>query len=73
MLYDCKRIPHRIDRRLTGPAEPDYDATIAFGLPFELEDSQYGKYRLNCNDILPRGMILPKPTTGGWRVEEECR
>ena len=28
------------------PCRPDYDATISFGLPFEPEDSQYGKYRL---------------------------
>ena len=45
MLYDCKRISYRIDRRLTGLAGPDYDAPISFGLPFEPEDSQYGKYR----------------------------
>ena len=31
MLYDCKRISYRIDRRLTGLAGPDYDATISFG------------------------------------------
>ena len=31
---------------LTGLAGPDYDATISFGLPFEPEDSQYGKYWL---------------------------
>ena len=47
MLYDCKRISYRIDPRLTGFAVPDYDATISFGLPFESEDSQYGKYRLD--------------------------
>ena len=35
-----------IDRRLSGLAGPDYDATISFGLPFEPEDSQYGKYRV---------------------------
>ena len=46
MLYDCKRISYRIDRRLTALASPDYDATISFGLPFEPEDSQYGKSRL---------------------------
>ena len=45
MLYDCKRISYRIDRRLTGLAGPDYDATISFGLPLEPEDSQYGKSR----------------------------
>ena len=33
----------RIDRRLPGLAGPDYDAPISFGLPFEPEDSQYGK------------------------------
>ena len=48
MLYDCKRISYRIDRRLSGLAGPDYDATISFGLPFEPEDSQYGKYRLQA-------------------------
>ena len=31
---------------MSGLAGPDYDATISFGLPFEPEDSQYGKYRL---------------------------
>ena len=46
MLYDCKRISYRIDRRLSGLAGPDYDAPISFGLPFEPEDSQYGKSRL---------------------------
>ena len=38
-------ISYRIDWRLTGLAGPDYHATISFGLPFEPEDSQYGKYR----------------------------
>ena len=46
MLYDCKRISCWIDRRLPDFAGPDYDATISFGLPFESEDSQYGKSRL---------------------------
>ena len=46
VVYDYKRIPYRIDRPLTGLAGPDYDATISFGLPFEPEDSQYGKSRL---------------------------
>ena len=46
MLYDCKRISYRIDRRLSGLAGPDYAATISFGLPFEPEDSQYGECRL---------------------------
>ena len=46
MVHGKNRIPYRIDRRLTGLAEPDYDATISFGLPFEPEDSQYGEYRM---------------------------
>ena len=46
VLYDCKRISYWTDRRLTGLAGPDYGATISFGLPFEPEDSQYGKCRL---------------------------
>ena len=46
MVHGKNRIPYRIDRRLTGLAGPDYDATISFGLPFEPEDSQYGEYRL---------------------------
>ena len=45
MVHGKNRIPYWIDRRLTGLAGPDYDATISFGLPFESEDSQYGKYR----------------------------
>ena len=43
MVHGKNRIPYWIDRRLTGLAGPDYDATISFGLPFESEDSQYGK------------------------------
>ena len=46
MVHGEHRIPYRIDRSLPGLAEPDYDATISFGLPFEPEDSQYGKSRL---------------------------
>ena len=46
MVHGRNRIPNRIDLRLNGLAGPDYDATISFGLPFEPEDSQYGKYRL---------------------------
>ena len=48
MVHGKNRIPYWIDRRLTGLAGPDYDAAISFGLPFEPEDSQYGKYRLNA-------------------------
>ena len=46
MVHGTHRIPYWIDRRLTGLAGPDYDATISIGLPFEPEDSQYGEYRL---------------------------
>ena len=46
MVHGENRIPYWIDRRLTGLAGPDFDATISFGLPFEPEDSQYGKSRL---------------------------
>ena len=46
MVRGKNRIPYWIDWRLTGLAEPDYDATISFGLPIEPEDSQYEKYRL---------------------------
>ena len=46
MVHGKNRIPYRLDRRLTGLAGPDYDAPISFGLPFEPEDSQYGKYRV---------------------------
>ena len=45
MVHGENRIPYWIDRRLTGLAGPDFDATISFGLPFEPEDSQYGKSR----------------------------
>ena len=43
MVHGRNRIPYWIDRRLTGLAGPDYDTTISFRLPFEPEDSQYGK------------------------------
>ena len=48
MGHGKKRIPNWIDRRLTGLAGPEYHAIISFGLPIEPEDSQYGKYRLQC-------------------------
>ena len=52
MVRGKNRIPYWIDWRLTGLAEPDYGATISFGLPIEPEDSQYGKYRFTrwCRD-----------------------
>ena len=59
MVHGENRIPYRIDRSLTGLAGPDYDATISFGLPFEPEDSRYGKYRVNS-----RWLSLPKAYRG---------
>ena len=47
MGHGKKRILNWIDRRLTGLAGPEYHANISFGLPYEPEDSQYGKYRVN--------------------------
>ena len=47
MVHGKNRIPYWIDRSLTGLARPDYDATISFGLPFELGDCPYGKSRLS--------------------------
>ena len=44
---------------MTGLAEPDYGATISFGLPIEPEDSQYGKYRLD-------GFAVTDHNTGAW-------
>ena len=48
MVHGKNRIPYWIDRRLTGLAGPEYDATISFGLPFESEDCPYGESRLNA-------------------------
>ena len=45
MVHGKNRIPYRIDRRLTGLAEPEYHAIISSGLPIEPEDSQYGEHR----------------------------
>ena len=50
MVHGKNRNPYWIDRRLTGLAGPDYDATISFGLPIEPEDSQYGKSRLEVQE-----------------------
>ena len=69
MVHDCKRISYRIDRRLSGLAGPDYDATISFGLPLEPEDSQYGKSRLEghrwTQTKLPAGT---SPGAGDGRI-----
>ena len=42
--YDGNRTPYRTDRALTGFEVHDYAAAISFGMPYEPEDSQYGKY-----------------------------
>ena len=55
MVHGKNRIPYRIDRRLTGLAGPDYDATISFGLPFELGDCPYGKSRSFSRSLLSSG------------------
>ena len=47
MVHGENRIPYWIERRLNGLAGPDCDATISFGMPYEPEDSQYGKYWVN--------------------------
>ena len=61
MVHGKNRIPYRIDRRLTGLAGPDYDATISFGLPLEPEDSQYGKSRLDHHPWMIRRPATPFP------------
>ena len=65
MVHGKNRIPYWIDRRLTGLAGPDYDATISFGLPFESEDSQYGKYRVH-------GSCEPAHEAGSGRIGAVC-
>ena len=65
MVHGKKRIPYWIDRRLTGLAVPDYDAIISFGLPFEPEDSQYGKYR-------PTRRSSELGEESGWRNCPQC-
>ena len=50
MVHGENRIPYWIDRRLTGLAGPEYHAIISIGLPFEPEDSQYGKSRFTSSN-----------------------
>ena len=61
MVHGKNRIPYWIDRRLTGLAVPDYDATISFGLPIEPQDSQYGKYRVKDGHWHHRHQLLFQP------------
>ncbi len=75
MVHGENRTPYWIDRRLTGLAGPDYDATISFGLPFEPEDSQYGKYRVGSYRSVIAGAKLREGTIailprGGERSRE---
>ena len=67
----------KIDRRLTGLAGPDYDATISFGLPFELLDCPYGKSRLQHPARIHLLFIAPaspvwEPLVEAPRSEEVC-
>ena len=77
MVHGKNRIPYRIDRRLNDLAGPESDATISFGLPFEPEDSQYGKSRIIWG-VFPRCVChthtrltghrpLPSGVSGGRR------
>ena len=63
MVHGKKRIPYWIDRRLTGLAGPDNDATISFGLPFESEDCPYGKSRIKSALTLTLFFIMLTPLT----------
>ena len=51
MVHGSNRIPYRINLRFSGLAGLDHNATISFGLPFEPEDSQYGKSWVLCPEI----------------------
>ena len=59
MVHGKNRIPYRIDRRLNGLAGSAYHAIISFGLPFEPEDSQYGKSRIIGPKRILRTLCLP--------------
>ena len=70
MVHGKNRISYWIDRRLTGLAGPDDDATISFGLPFEPEDSQYGKSRFmrwsnKPNNSGRRRAVFPRKVKNG--------
>ena len=51
MVRGKNRIPYWIDRRLTGLAEPDNDATISFGLPLSLKTPNMGNTGLDRPEI----------------------
>ena len=62
MVHGENRTPYWIDRRLTGLAGPEYHAIISFGLPFEPEDSQYGKYWLKTVNMGNPGLVSGRRT-----------
>ena len=62
MVHGKNRIPYWIDRRLTGLAGPEYHAIISFGLPFEPEDSQYGKSWNNYVDRVKEEKLMKNLT-----------
>ena len=75
MVHGENRIPYWIDRSLTGLAGPDDDATISFGLPFELGDCPYGKSRIKGDsssdmrvEVTPTPQPYPayKPSNVEW-------
>ena len=66
MVHGENRIPYWIDRRLTGLAGPEYDATISFGLPLEPEDSQYGKSRLDNVPSITLTSITSAPAPASY-------
>ena len=63
----------RHSRRLNGLAGPDYDATISFGLPFELGDCPYGKSRLRCLLMLTSLSLLFGMTSAVPLVTEDSQ
>ena len=65
MVYDCKRIPYRIDRRLACFAGLNYDASVFLGLPFQPEGPEYGKYRFHHpakRHFAARGIVFMRIT-----------
>ena len=78
MVHGENRIPYRIDRSLTDLAGPDYDATISFGLPFELGDCPYGKSRIrgfliHAADVASGVNLCPRCFTFRTCIERHVR
>ena len=74
MVHGKNRIPYWIDRRLTGLAGPEYHAIISFGLPFEPEDSQYGKswFKIAIVIIVIALMVATALQTASWLFLTGC-